>query len=72
MAEYLNAGRILGWIAGALTFIAAYIYCTATYGFLLGFGLGWLPSGILAAIVGFAVVLLWGPVLLLVLYYFLR
>ena len=36
MAEYLNAGRILGWIAGALTFIAAYIYCTATYGFLLG------------------------------------
>ena len=59
-------------IAGALTFIAAYIYCTATYGFLLGFGLGWLPSGILAAIVGFAVVLLWGPVLLLVLYYFLR
>ena len=40
--------------------IAAYIYCIATYGFLFGLGLGWLPSGILAAIVGGLTVFLWG------------
>ena len=52
---------VLGWITGLLTFIAAYIYCIATYGFLFGLGLGWLPSGILAAIVGGLTVFLWGP-----------
>lgn len=37
-----------------LTFCAAWMYCTAKYGFLFGFGFGWLPAGILAAIMGFA------------------
>ena len=35
-----------------LTFIGCWIYCIATYGFLLGVGLGWLPAAIVAAIVG--------------------
>jgi hypothetical protein len=61
--RYLATGRKAGWIAGGLTFIGAYIYCVATYGFLLGMGLGWLPSGILAAIVGVISVFLWGPLL---------
>ena len=48
-------------ITAFITFIICYIYCIATYGFLLGVGLGWLPSGIVARIVGF----LWPLVALL-------
>ena len=32
-------------ISGVITALVAWVYCTATYGFLFGFGLGWLPSG---------------------------
>lgn len=35
---------------GAITFVCAYIYCINEYGFLLGFGLGWIPSLMLAYI----------------------
>ena len=59
MGERSEADRLIGIAVGALTFIAAWIYCMATYGFLFGFGLGWLPSGILAAMVGFAMMFLW-------------
>jgi hypothetical protein len=34
-----------------VAFIGAWAYCTLHYGFLLGFGLGWLPSIILALLV---------------------
>jgi hypothetical protein len=61
--SYIEIGYILGALAGILTFIAAYIYCIVTYGFLFGLGLGWLPSMILAVIVGWVVVILWGPIL---------
>jgi hypothetical protein len=54
-------GRIIGWVARVLTFIVAYIYCIATYGFLLGFGLGWLPSAILGVVIGILTVFLWLP-----------
>ena len=64
---YFEIGRILGAIAGVLTFVGAYIYCIASYGFLLGLGFGWLPSGILAAAAGAGVTLLWGPLLFLIL-----
>jgi hypothetical protein len=40
-------------IVGGITFVLAWIYCMATYGFLFGFGLGWLPAAILGVIVGF-------------------
>ncbi len=33
-----------------IVFVGAWTYCTGEYGFLLGFGLGWLPAGILATI----------------------
>ena len=36
-----------------LAFFGTWIYCWVAYGFLLGFGLGWLPALILAPIVGF-------------------
>ncbi len=64
---YVAIGYVLGAVAGVITFIGAYIYCIATYGFLLGLGLGWLPSEILAAIIGWAVVFLWGPAIVIAL-----
>jgi len=39
-------------ITAALTFVISYIYCIATYGFLFGVGLGWLPSVIVAVVAG--------------------
>jgi hypothetical protein len=62
---YIAIGYVLGAVAGVITFVGAYIYCIATYGFLFGLGLGWLPSGILAAIIGWAVVFLWGPAIVI-------
>ncbi len=62
-AEYIDAGRVLGLIPAAGTFFASWWYCAATYGYLFGFGLGWIPSLILAGIVYFAVALLWGIIL---------
>lgn len=59
---YWIIGSILGYITAFLTFVGCWIYCAATYGFLLGFGLGWLPSAIAAVMAGGAVALLWGPI----------
>jgi len=42
----------LGIIVALATFVTAWAYCTMHYGFLFGFGLGWLPAGMLAAMVG--------------------
>jgi hypothetical protein len=39
-------------IMALATFVTAWVYCTIHYGFLFGFGLGWLPAGMLAALVG--------------------
>lgn len=58
---YLDMGIPIGSLAGLITFIGAWIYCMANYGFLFGFGLGWLPAIILAVMVGFATRYLWGP-----------
>jgi hypothetical protein len=46
------SGWLLGIIVALATFVTTWAYCTIHYGFLFGFGLGWLPAGILAAIVG--------------------
>ena len=40
-------------IAACISFVVAYIYCIVSYGFLLGLGLGWLPSLIFALIMFF-------------------
>ena len=63
--SYLEIGSVFGIAAAVLTFVAAYIYCIAAYGFLLGFGFGWLPSALLAVAVAGAVRFLWGPILVL-------
>jgi hypothetical protein len=62
---YWNIGTALGGITALIVFVGGWWYCAATYGFLFGFGLGWLPSGIAAAMAFFAVKLLWGPMALL-------
>jgi len=48
-----DGGYELGFtITAIITFIGSWIYCIATYGFLFGVGLGWLPSLIVAVIAG--------------------
>jgi hypothetical protein len=54
--------RGIAGFVGFITFICSWIYCINEYGFLWGFGLGWIPSFMLAAILGF----LW-PVLAIIL-----
>lgn len=49
----------LGLIGAVLAFLASWIYCVTEYGYLLGFGLGWLPSIILAAIIFAVIRYLW-------------
>ncbi len=51
-----------GFTTGAIAFIACWIYAIASWGFLLGVGLGWIPSLFIAVIAGF----IW-PLLALVL-----
>lgn len=55
-------GGLAVWCGGA-TFVASWIACMQEYGFLFGFGLGWLPSAMLAAVVGVAVNYLWAYIL---------
>lgn len=61
--NYLETGKKAALIVGIATFLAAYAYCVVTYGFLLGMGFGWLPSLILAAIIGVASIFLWLPLM---------
>lgn len=61
---YFEVGTKLGLLAAIATFIIAWWWCAAEYGFLLGFGLGWLPSAILAVMVGFAARVLWPLILI--------
>lgn len=58
-AFYRLAGTILGIVAAAVAFFGGWIYCTANYGFLFGFGLGWLPSALLAGICFLLMRFLW-------------
>ena len=49
VSVYIGTGFVFAFIS----FAAAYIYCIFAYGFLLGLGLGWLPSLIFAVIMFF-------------------
>jgi hypothetical protein len=53
----------IGWVCAALigpaAFLALWIYCTVTYGVLIGFFLGWIPAFILALVVAVAMIYLW-------------
>lgn len=46
---YRTVGRIVWFV----TFFGCWIYCIAAYGFLLGVGIGWLPSAIAATVAAF-------------------
>jgi low affinity Fe/Cu permease len=56
---YWVISRWIGWIVGFVVFLASYYYCITTYGYLLGFGLGWLPSFMAAGLAGLATLFLW-------------
>lgn len=54
-------------ISFVIVFLGCWIYCVATYGFLLGVGLGWFPSIIAAGIVSiFWPLLVLGVVVLII------
>lgn len=65
--DYLVVGHWLGIAAAVVGFFASWIFCASEYGYLLGFGLGWLPSSILAFLLYWATRFLWGLVAVLVL-----
>jgi hypothetical protein len=65
MESYLERGAVFAFCVGAITFISSWIYCISTYGFLLGVGLGWLPSIIVAFFAFLLALLVWGPIALL-------
>ena len=44
--------KAIAVIFGLLAFIGAFIYCIDAYGFLLGAGVGWIPSLIFGVLVG--------------------
>lgn len=54
-----DIGTSLAWLTALGAFVTAWGYCTAQYGFLFGFGLGWLPAAILAVIVAILTRWLW-------------
>ena len=56
---YTDLGWLCAAVTGPATLLAVWIYCTVTYGFLLGFGLGWIPAIILALLVAVATIYLW-------------
>ena len=58
------------WITFVLIFLGSHAYCTITYGFLFGFGLGWLPSAILAGILSFLWPLILAAVGIFILWFF--
>ncbi len=47
---YEGLGALCAVLTGGVIFIGSWIYCVAEYGFLLGVGIGWLPSMIVAGI----------------------
>lgn len=70
LKDYQTVARIVGSVSAILVFTCSWIYCITKYGFLLGVGVGWLPSGILAAIVGFITGCFWPLTVLGMIYAF--
>ena len=69
---YTDLGWIFAALTGPATLLAVWIYCAATYGFFLGFGLGWIPALILALLVVVATIFLWPLAAVAVLYVIYR
>jgi len=67
MAEdnsYAVGAGIVGVLVGIVTFFGCWIYAIDTYGWFLGLAFGWIPSAIIAFIVGALAGALW-PLLLI-------
>jgi len=64
--------RAVAALTGPATLLAVWIYCAVTYGFFLGFGLGWIPALILALLVAVATIFLWPLAAVAVLYVIYR
>ena len=69
---YTDLGWIFAALTGPATLLAVWIYCAVTYGFFLGFGLGWIPALILALLVVVATIFLWPLAAVAVLYVIYR
>ena len=69
---YTDLGWIFAALTGPATLFAVWIYCAVTYGFLLGFFLGWIPALILALLVVVATIFLWPLEAVAVLYVIYR
>jgi hypothetical protein len=65
---YTDVGWIFAALTGPATLLAVWIYSAVTYGFFLGFGLGWIPALILALLVAVATIFLWPLAAVAVLY----
>ena len=67
-SAYTDFGWACAVLAGPATLLAVWIYCAVTYGFLLGFFLGWIPALILALFVAVVMIYLW-PLAAVTLFY---
>jgi len=67
-AFYLKGTTALAQPVWWLVFVIAYLGCMNEYGFLLGFGLGWIPSAMLATICAITIPFLW-PLLVILIFY---
>lgn len=57
---YDAIGQPIAAVSSTLVFLASWVYCFSEYGYLMGVGLGWLPS-IIVALIAYALIrLLWG------------
>jgi hypothetical protein len=65
---YGSVGFLFGVLGAFAAFIGGWWHCAATYGLLIGFGLGWFPSLVLAVIAFYGLRLLWLPALLVIVY----
>jgi hypothetical protein len=70
--DWATIGALIGILTAVVVFFGAWIYCMSEYGFLFGFGLGWLPAGILAAIVGWIMRYIWPAALALLTYILIK
>jgi hypothetical protein len=65
---YNELSTSISLLFSVIIFLISWIYCIFEYGFLFGFGLGWLPSALLA-LISFAVlpiiVTIFSPVFLI-------
>jgi hypothetical protein len=63
--DYVDQGAVIaGWVAGLL-FLGVWGYCAYSYGFLFGFGLGWLPA-LIVSYIAWNITLIFWPLVLLV------